>query len=135
MIRTTTATALLIWLIILISCSENKTQIKEQNKFKELELKPMTLVIDEVSCKQCVKDMAEKYAKNPVLSEVVFLSADAFGRTTLDIDSSVKTYARRDFGSEANKLGSFLINQSRDTIKLDVNNYKQVLESLSVNPN
>lgn len=95
----------------------------------------MTLVIDEVSCKQCVKDMAEKYAKNPVLSEVVFLSADAFGRTTLDIDSSVKTYARRDFGSEANKLGSFLINQSGDTIKLDVKNYKQVLESLSVNPN
>ena len=130
MIRATIVTVLLIWLNTLNSCSVDETKAQESSKFKELDLKPMTLVIDEVSCKQCVRDMAEIYAVNPALKNVVFLTADPFGRSTLELDSIVETYPRREFESEANKMGSFFINAKGDTIKLDVTNYKQVLENL-----
>lgn len=129
-----TAILFLICLNILNSCQEGVAKEEAPAKFKELNLKPMTLVIDEVSCKQCVRDMAEVYSKNTAFQQVVFLTADPFGRSNLKLDSTVKTYARRDFGAEANKLGSFLINAQGDTIKLDVKNYKQVLGGISKNP-
>jgi hypothetical protein len=130
MIRATIATVLLIWLITLSSCQEKVPEPTAESKFKELNLAPMTLVIDEVSCKLCVKDMAEIYAKNKNLSNVVFLTADPFGRSLLELDSTVTIYPRRDFGSEANKLGSFLIKENGDTVYLNISNYKEVLGAL-----
>ena len=130
MIHKTTVILLSILLISLTSCSR-KIEKPKKNQAKKLELKPMSLVIDELSCKQCVKDMAEVYAKNKSLNQVVFLTSDAFGQTTLDLDSSVRKMARRDFVIADKNLGSYLINSVGDTIKLDVNNYKEVLGNLN----
>lgn len=125
------ATACLICSIISNSCTQNQqAKVSEAQAIERLKLPPRTLVIDEITCRQCVKDMAEAYSGNQDFAKVLFLTADAFGETTLKMENQITLYSRREYiqTTGTSPRGSYLIDAKGEVHLLDAKNYKKVLD-------
>jgi len=126
-----TVTRLLILAVILSSCNNTNSEAPTSKKeAAKKSLAPLTLVIDEVSCKACAKDMVENYAAQGIWAEVIYLTADPFGKTLTQLDSNIQKVPRTTFVNETKLSGSFLINENGDTLQLSIKNYRQELDAV-----